>query len=78
MNTVYNNKVGAGYWTTLHYLSQSSPTHVCAFILAPAARVVRIRVLSVTSAPTHYYKPYSHYSGWPVQVWKRIRGWRGL
>ena len=28
------------YWFLSHYLPQSSPTHVCAFILAPAARVI--------------------------------------
>ena len=52
MNTVYNNKVGAGYWTTLHYLSQSSPTHVCAFILAPAVRATTPDAIDVVGCAT--------------------------
>ena len=61
------------YWfLSLQYLSQSSPTHVCAFIPAPAARVVSSCHLCPdegssycrpTLTPTHY----SQFCAWSVR-----------
>ena len=59
----------------IHYLSRSSPTHVCAFIPAPAARVVSSchltsappdegsYLLSTSLTPTHY----SQFCAWSVR-----------
>ena len=40
------------YWFPSHYLSQSSPTHVCAFILAPAVRATTPDAIDVVGCAT--------------------------